>query len=234
MIKSGMATPMESIADLTKAKKENEGLVTAREETTTNPKFTNKQHKTNLDAEYEHIRQASLDPRVRFLDQYSDDKLIYYPVGKGMRDLDDDQIEVLSGSVCLSDNKFKPCDNFLGYVPQSKFLKANWPIKNAYRIDYNDGKIVQSTNVTRVEEAKLTSDLCLLETSDLRSLRSKERDLMQSPNDTVDEKQAEQGSDDGISLKERDFKTGVYIGQLDSTFKIKQGLGIRLYLKEAL
>ena len=45
------------------------------------------------------IRQASLDPRVRFLDQYSDDKLIYYPVGKGMRDLEDEQLEVLSGSV---------------------------------------------------------------------------------------------------------------------------------------
>ena len=57
---------------------------------------------------------------------------------------------------------------------------------------------------------------------------------MQSPNETVDDKQTEQGSDDGISLKERDYKTGVYIGQLDGTFKIKQGIGIRLYLKEAL
>ena len=56
MIKSGMATPMEPIADLTKAKKENEGLVTARAEIKTNPKLTSKQHKTNLDAEYEHIR----------------------------------------------------------------------------------------------------------------------------------------------------------------------------------
>ena len=45
MIKSGMATPMDPIADLKSAKKENEGIVTAREEITPNPKKNKQQHK---------------------------------------------------------------------------------------------------------------------------------------------------------------------------------------------
>ena len=78
--------------------------------------------------ENNHIRQASMDPNVRFLDHWSDDKLIYYPVGKGERVLSEENLPLQYTSMSMSEIQFLPCKNLLEYQPQSKFLKAHWPL----------------------------------------------------------------------------------------------------------
>ena len=75
----------------------------------------------------------------------------------------------------------------------------------------------------------------------MRSLRSKERDIIQSRNESLEEKlqtgddnEKQHDSEEGTPPKESDNATGVYIGQLDNSFKEKHGIGVRIYLKEVL
>ena len=66
-------SPVKIDKDIATAKKQKEGIVTDRKEFEISPEQRNKEHKIKLEAEYYHVRQASMDPRVRFLDQWSDD-----------------------------------------------------------------------------------------------------------------------------------------------------------------
>ena len=56
--------------------------------------------------ENHHVRQASMDPNVRFLDHWSDDKLIYYPVGKGERVFSEENLPLQYTSLSMSDIQF--------------------------------------------------------------------------------------------------------------------------------
>ena len=103
--------------DIATAKKPKDGMITDRKEFEISPKERNKEHKLKLEAQYYHVRQASMDPRVRFLDQWSDDQLMYYPVGKGIGLFSDNDAQVMSGAVSLCDNNFKACENLLEYQP---------------------------------------------------------------------------------------------------------------------
>ena len=108
-------SPVKIDKDIATAKKQKEGIVTDRKEFEISPEQRNKEHKIKLEAEYYHVRQASMDPRVRFLDQWSDDQLMYYPVGKGVRLFSDDDAHLVSGAVSLCDNHCRPCDSLLEY-----------------------------------------------------------------------------------------------------------------------
>ena len=65
----------------------------------------------------------------------------------------------------------------------------------------------------------------------MRSLRSKERDLLHSPIDhrlVAESPQTKLNSteEDETPSKDVDEATGVYLGQLDDKFKNKQGIGV--------
>ena len=79
-----------------------DGIVTERESHQNTPKKKNKGKKPNK-TDVLHLRQASMDPRVRFLDQWSDDQLMYYPVGKGERVLSEDNFQLAQVSLSMSD-----------------------------------------------------------------------------------------------------------------------------------